>query len=65
MSPMNHKQVFQLLQILDRIQVEVQYVESFQLAVERISDILLQVRKFEQENGLESPACFSTQGASK
>lgn len=62
MNPMNHKQVFELLQILDRIQVEVDYVETFPLAVERVRAILLDVRKFEQANGLYSPACFSTQG---
>ena len=65
MNPMNHKQVFELLKILDRIQVEVEYVDTFQLAVERVRDILSDVRKFEQANGLQSPALFSTQGASK
>ena len=63
MNPMNHKQVFQLLQILDRIQVEVDYPDSFQLVVERVRDILLDVRKFEQTNGLYSP--FSAQGTNK
>ena len=65
MNPMNHKQVFQLLQILDRIQVEVEYVGSLQTAVDSIREIFSEVRKFEQANGIQSPAPFSTQGASK
>ena len=61
---MGSKEVFQLLQILDRIQVEIEYVGSLQLAIDSIRDILSDVRKFEQANGLQSPN-YQQEGASK
>ena len=61
---MGSKEVFELLQILDRIQVEIEYVGSFQLAIDTIRDILLDVRKFEKTNGLQSPN-YQQEGANK
>jgi hypothetical protein len=65
---MNHKmgnrEVFQLLSILDRIQIEVEYVGSLQAAVDSIREIFSEVRKFEKENGLMTPN-YKPEGASK
>ena len=61
---MGSKEVFELLQILDRIQVEIEYVGSLQLAIDSIRDILLDVRAFEKANGLQSPN-YQQEGASK
>jgi hypothetical protein len=65
---MNHKmgnrEVFRLLSILDRIQIEVEYVGSLQAAVDSIREIFSEVRKFEQENGLITPN-IHPEGASK
>ena len=61
---MGSKEVFELLQILDRIQVEIEYVGSLQLAIDSIRDILSDVRKFEQANGLQSPN-YQQEGANK
>ena len=61
---MGSKEVFELLQILDRIQVEIEYVGSLQLAIDSIRDILLDVRKFEKANGLQSPN-YQQEGANK
>jgi len=61
---MGSKEVFELLKILDRIQVEIEYVGSLQVAIDSIRDILLDVRKFEQANGLQSPN-YQQEGANK
>lgn len=61
---MGSREVFQLLQILDRIQVEIEYVGSLQLAIDSIRDILLDVREFEKANGLRSPN-YKQEGANK
>lgn len=65
---MNHKmgnrEVFQLLSILDRIQIEVEYVGSLQATVDSIREIFSEVRKFEKENGLMTPN-YKPEGASK
>lgn len=63
MNPkMGNKEVFRLLSILDRIQIEVEYVGSLQTAVDSIREIFSEVRKFEKANGLQSP---NYQGANK
>lgn len=65
---MNHKmgnrEVFRLLSILDRIQIEVEYVGSLQTAVDSIREIFSEVRKFEKEYGLLTPN-IKQEGASK
>ena len=62
---MGNKEVFRLLSILDRIQIEVEYVGgTLQATVDSIREMFSEVRAFEKENGLLTPN-IKQEGASK
>ena len=53
---MGNKEVFRLLSILDRIQIEVEYVGGTnQATIDSIREMFSEVRAFEKEYGLLTP----------